>query len=266
MPVAASRVMHLPTHAVLLTALQFVLSACGGPREPAQSSDAVPSQDSVQPARVQSEPTSESQPNGSGEGEAADPLPSDCASVDSPFCVPDRDFVSRLCTDTFPGVALLMFRKGTPWTRGYLTRKTEAWNASGGAAPQGELEFDEEVILLRKRGATGGIQVSGAGGGYDALRWDGSCVTLAEEEVTLKEPPRAKAAKVTWRWIDPELRDAMKEDPELREAYRARRKECKGATMGEVSLQCVKADDGLSRAVEEYVRRGGDLPRPSKLP
>ena len=196
----------------------------------------------------------------------AAPIPLVCAAGSSPFCVPNRKFVQRLCMDTFPGVALVMFRKGTPWTRGYLTRKTEAWNASGGAAPQRELPFDEEVILLRKRGSAGGIQVSGAGGGYDALTWDGACVTLAEEEVTLNVPPRPKTAPIVWRRLDPNLRETMKEDSELREAYRARRRECKGATMGEVSLKCVKADEGLSRAVEGYVRRGGELPQPTKLP
>ncbi len=247
--------------------VSWFASACGGAAKPAEtaaeSEDGGASVDIAEAADTTA-PADESAGESGSTGTSA--IPTECAKGDSPFCVPDKGFVSRLCMDVFPGVALVMFRQGTPWTRGYLTRKTEAWNASGGAAPQGELEFDEEVILLRKRGATGGIQVSGAGGGYDVLRWDGACVTLAEEEVTLSKPPTPKTAKIVWRWIDDELREAMKEDSGVRDAFRSRNRECKGATMGEVSLKCVKADDALGKAVEVYVRGGGQLPTPAKRP
>lgn len=252
-----------------LVPLAFCVSACGsGAAKPPVSGSALrpvqsEASDTDAAAPVPPEAASE---DDSAQIEEPAVLPTECSDPKAEICVPDRRFVSRLCMDTYPSLALVMFRKETPWARGYLTRETEAWNASGGAAPAGKLLFDEEVILLRQRVASGGIQVSGAGGGYDALRWDGSCVTLAAEEVTLNMPPRAKAAKITWRWIEPGLREVMKQDPELREAYRARRRECKGATMGEVSLKCVKADEGLGRAVEDYVRSGGVLPPPEKLP
>jgi len=174
--------------------------------------------------------------------------------------------VQRLCQDVYPSVALVMFRGGTPWTRGYLTRKTEAWNASGGAAPTGTLEFDEEVLVLRKRTSSGGMQVSGAMGGYDVLRWDGSCVTLSVEEMTLKTPPKPKRAPVTWRYVDGGLREQLLGDEAVKEAKRRRGKECGGATMGDVTLACEKADKALSAAVIDYVQRGGELPPPEKLP
>lgn len=109
------------------------------------------------------------------------------------MCLPPVGFVKRLCQGNFPSIALSMFKKETPWTRGYMTRKTKAWNASGGAASSDELEFDEEVLVLRHRSDDlGGMQVSGAGGGYDALRWNGSCVTLAKEEADPQEPPQGE--------------------------------------------------------------------------
>ena len=48
--------------------------------------------------------------------------------------------------------------------------------------------------------------------------------------------------------------------------YTARRKECKGATMGDVTKKCEELDDKLSAVVVEYVRRGGAVPTPPTLP
>jgi hypothetical protein len=36
--------------------------------------------------------------------------------------------------------------------------------------------------------------------------------------------------------------------------------------MGEVSQKCIKADSRLSAVIVEYVRKGGALPQPDKLP
>jgi hypothetical protein len=148
-----------------------------------------------------------------------------------------------------------------------MTRKTEAWNASGGASVAGWLEFDEEVIILKHRPVPkGGMQVSGAGGGYEALRLNGACVTLSGEEVTLRKPPKAKYPKLEWKWLEVATRDALTNDAEISETDKTRRKECKGATMGEVSDKCVKADQKLSDLVASYVSGGGELPKPDKLP
>ncbi len=148
-----------------------------------------------------------------------------------------------------------------------MTRKTEAWNAAGGASEPVQLEFDEEVIVLLERTpSASGIQVSGAGGGYEALRWDGGCVTLAKEELTLKRPPRPLAAKIEWRFLDQSTRDALSLDEKVKKVYQERRSECKGATSGTVSLKCVKADTKLSQVIVEYVRNGGELGQVQKLP
>jgi hypothetical protein len=121
-------------------------------------------------------------------------------------------------------------------------------------------------VLAERKADTGGMQVSGAGASYDALRWDGSCVTLSSEEMTLDKPPSPKNAKVEWRFLDDNVQEALRKDTSINEAYQARRKECQGATSGDVSLKCVKADQKLSDAVVRYLRAGAELPEPTKLP
>lgn len=244
-----------------------VLAACGGQK--AQGSEASTpgmKEKSSEPATAEAKPDASSKEQAEDE-KASSELPKECAKKDDKLCVPPVAFVNRLCQGNFPSVALALFKKETPWTRGYLTRKTKAWNASGGAASSDELEFDEEVLVLRHRAADlGGMQVSGAGGGFDALRWNGSCVTLAKEELTLSTPPKAKNSRVEWRLIDDKMREAMRNDPKLDKAYKDRQKECKGATMGTVSDKCVKFDNALSDAIVSYVRGGGDVGKPERLP
>lgn len=247
--------------AVLVSAL-----GCGGSKPPADASKpAIDSKASEAPdLGAKREPVSESAEK---EEVAATVLPTDCAKKDDKVCTPPGAFVTKLCQGSYPSVAIALFAKGTPWTRGYLNRKTKAWNASGGASESDFLEFDEEVLILRKRADDmGGMQVSGAGGGYDALRWNGGCVTLAKEEVTLKLPPKAKNAKVEFRLIDEAMRDVMRQDEKVDAAFKARQKECKGATMGTVSDKCIKADVSLSNKVVDYVRNGGSVGKPERLP
>lgn len=192
-------------------------------------------------------------------------LPTQCDKKDP--CVPAAKFVDALCAGSFPGASLYLFQSSLPFAHAFLTRRTEAWNASGGVSAGGYVEFDEEVVLLRSRKADlGGMQVSGAGGGYDALRWDGSCVSLGTEEVTQNKPPQPKSAKVEFRFLDGPIQEALRADETVNQAYLDRRKECKGATSGEVSLKCVKADAKLSDAIVQFVRGGGKVPMPEKLP
>src|SRR5690606_5324193 len=143
----------------------------------------------------------------------------------------------------------------TLFRSGYATRKVKAWNASGGATSGDEwVAFDEEVILLYARNANlGGMQVSGASGGYDALRWDGSCVTFSGEEVTTRRPPQAKNGRVEWRYLEGPIQEALREDDAVNEAYRLRRQECKGAFSGDVSKKCVQADEALVAAIIKAV-------------
>lgn len=258
----------------LLLSLCTPTAACGllGSKSAKSASDsddeAETSESSEKTAKTPTDSPSEEEGEGKAENTPSSELPTECANKDADVCTPSKAFAHAICQDTFPGVALYMFRAGTPWTRGYLRGKVQAWNASGGASVSGELEFDEEVLLLRKRtAAPGGMQVSGYGDGYDALRWNGSCVTLSSGEVTLSKPPSPKHAEISWRFIDSSLRDAMKHnDDKVQAAFRAYGRECKGATMGDVSDKCVKAVKRLGDAVVAYVRAGGELPMPEKVP
>jgi hypothetical protein len=196
-----------------------------------------------------------------------DKMPTECDRKGK-FCLPPAAFVKRLCSGFYPDVALSMLSKGTPWSRGWLRVKSaEAWNASGGVSSQDKIVFEEEFVLLTRREAnTGGMTVSGAGGGYDVLRWDGSCASLQDEEVMLTPGPTPKAAKIPWKSLDDKVKDAILGDAKIAKVYADRRKECKGATIGDVSDKCVKLDDKLSAMVVDYVRNGGTIPAPPKLP
>jgi hypothetical protein len=238
------------------------LLACGSSpgktAETAEKAEAAEDSEAAPEAKADEAKSDESKSAASG-------IPTECAKSGD-VCTPDKAFVNRLCAGSYPSIALFMFGKSTPWTRGYLTRKTEAWNASGGASAGGFLEFDEEVlVLVTRKAGPGGIQV-GSGVGYDALRWNGTCVTLSGEELTLQKPPQPKTAKVEFRQLEEGTKEALRTDQGVNEAFLTRRKECQAATMGEVSLKCVKADTKLGEVIVEYVRGGGSVPAPQKLP
>lgn len=239
--------------------------ACGGAApDPATATPAPRPTEAPPPAAASAAPAADAAP----EPAEAKALPTACAPDGAEgLCLPPADFVKRLCSGFYPDVALAMFRKGTPWTRAYLSRNVEAWNASGGATSSDKLVFDEEILVLAYRAAdTGGMVVSGASGGYDVLRWDGTCATLMGEEITRKPPPKAKHAPIAWKSLSEEVRAGLSADERIGRIAADRRSECKGVSMGAVSQKCVKLDAALGTAIVEHVRAGGDLPAPAKLP
>ncbi|XXY55185.1 hypothetical protein WME91_17100 [Sorangium sp. So ce269] len=244
------------------------LVACGGATPPPAEPDPAGSEAAAAPAEKAGGEESE---EGAGKkddaaAEASKQIPTTCDQQDN-MCLPPAAFVKRLCSGFYPDVALSLFAKGTPFTRGYLTRDTEAWNASGGSSSNDKLLFDEEVLILYRRVAdTGGMVVSGAGGGYDVLRWDGTCASLMTEEVRLHVPPKPKFAPIPWKSLDQKTRDAFQADEKVGPLIAERRKECKGATMGAVSAKCEKVDKQMGAALIDYVRNGGSLPAPGSLP
>jgi hypothetical protein len=241
----------------------LLAAACGGSKQPAESADAATAE--ADSSMAGASETNEPEPSPVADSPSGAAVPSECHRGKEP-CLPDPKFVKKLCNNRHPSLALYLF-SNPKWARGYLTRKTEAWNASGGASAGGFVEFDEEVLLLFERKADlGGMQVSGAGASYDALRWDGSCVTLAGEEVTRDEPPSAKTPKIEWRFLDDNVQEALRKDENVNAAYLERRKECKGAVSGDVSAKCVKADTKLSASIVAFVRSGPSLPVPTTIP
>ena len=199
-------------------------------------------------------------------GKGAGSLPTECEAKKENICLPPATFVKRLCSSVYPDVALAMFQKSTPWTRGYLKVNVEAWNASGGLTASDKLVFDEEVLVLVHRKASDkGIQLSGSGVSYDVLRWDGTCASLNGEELTLRAPPaKAKSAKIPWKNLDGSIRAALEANHKVVKALDDRKKECGGDAPD--AAKCAKADEQVSLVVVDYVRGGGAIPAPARLP
>jgi hypothetical protein len=126
--------------ATTLSFAALVLLGCGGSKAEAPAPESPASSEST--ANDSGEAAGDEASEASDEEDGPLAIPTECAS-DGDVCTPSRKFVEALCQDVYPAVALLLFRQGSPWTRGYLTRKTEAWNATGGASVSGWLEFDE---------------------------------------------------------------------------------------------------------------------------
>lgn len=244
-----------------VTLLGIGLVACGGNTPPPETPSDVDAEEAV---NEEPEEDQEEAPSEAPKAAAPVSVPDACAP-NREECLPDPAFVEKLCQDVHQDVALYMFRQGTPWQRLYLRGRTEAVNASGGASIEGYLEFDEEVLVLRSRKAgKGGIQVGDSSGTYDVLRWNGSCASLDGGEVTTNVPPKPKSSRVEWRWMGEAMRDAVRRRESVAEAFRARQKECKGATMGAVTKKCEQLDGKLIDEIVRYVRVTADLPLPDE--
>jgi hypothetical protein len=175
-----------------------------------------------------------------------------CSPGSSP-CMPDSGFVDQLCRSPNPDLALMMFRKGTPWSRGYATRNVEAWYAGGRSRTSANtVALDEEVVVLRRRGEAGALQVSGSGS-YDVLRLDGACVSLQREELTTRRPQVTKHPRVPWAQLDEPTRGRLLSDGRVLSSYRRSRSTCANGS----AAACSRAESDLSDSVVEYVQRGG---------
>lgn len=229
-----------------------LLSGCGG------AAPAAIAPTSAEP--VQSAPEPEVQES------LATGVPSRCVSQKGE-CLPESKWVDALCDGVFAEVALVMFSKGTPWQRMYLRRKTDAINASGGATVTGSIPIGEEVLVLRHRNAgKNDIQIGSPKGQYDALRWSGSCVSLEGEEVSAKRPSRVRHDRVEWKWLGEDMRKSLRKSDAITKAYRARRKECRGARSGAVSKKCQRLDGAFSAELVKQVRAGLSLAEPEQQP
>jgi hypothetical protein len=180
--------------------------------------------------------------------------------------LPSADFVKQLCDTTQATVALSLFRKGTPWTRAYVRpMQVEAWYASGGRSEPAKLTFAEELLVLARRdGATGGVQVSGSGS-YDVLRWDGTCVSVMSDEITTRRPGNPDVAPIQWKRLDPDVQTALEKDKKIAFRLEGRRQACAEIGAG-ADKKCAKAEQGLARIIGDFVRAGGEFPVRAKLP
>jgi hypothetical protein len=251
-----------------VSTLLFILG-CGGSQHAADTQDKAAKEGSD--ATASADKPSEDKSKDDASEDDGKTIPEACAAGTSgDGCVMPRAFVKRLCggTSVYPELALMLFQKGTPWKRAYVAvKEVNPFNGLGGSSAEEKLFFEEELLVLQmKKADTGGMQVSGASGSYDVLRWDGSCATLSSEEVRLVAPPKPKHATIPWRVLEDATQEALKKDEALAKVASERKKECKGATMGAVSDKCEKADKKLNDLVVEAVRNGTSVPKPNKVP
>jgi hypothetical protein len=192
-------------------------------------------------------------------------IPEKCSKKKRSMCLPPPKWVSRLCDNVYPDVALHMFQPGTPWVRLYMRHNAQPFNASGGMSMLGDkMQRGEEVIALRRRD-TNSMQMNDISG-YDVLRWNGACATIHDGEFTTSSPDEVLNARVEWRELGLPLRQKLEAQPEILETYKARRKACIGRNMGQVSADCEEFDKKLVEEVVRYVRSGAELPKPEKHP
>jgi hypothetical protein len=193
-------------------------------------------------------------------------IPMRCSNPKRTRCLPPEEWVTRLCDDVYPDVALHMFMPDSPWHRFYMVANAEPFNASGGMSLMGEkLRRGEEVIALRRRRARDGISVSDTAG-YDVLRWNGACASIHDGDYTLRRPHDVLHSRIEWRDIGLALRNALEEHPRIRESNEARRKHCRGVGFRRVTEECEEFDRQLIDEIVDFVRSGGALPEPVRAP
>jgi hypothetical protein len=170
-------------------------------------------------------------------------------AADDAKCFPSEAYREWLCGRGDPGAAVALFHKGGPWTRAYLARDVESWDPSR-RSKRSHLAFDEEVIVLHPNKPSGDVVVVGATNALgwtslDAVRADGTCVSLMADEITMKRPPAPKHATIAWEKLPERTRTELLASPELRKKGEQMTKACAKAALP----QCAKAKSQLTDAV-----------------
>ncbi len=193
-------------------------------------------------------------------------LPTSCEG--SALCTPPIDFAERLCAGVHLEVALHLFAPKTPWKRAYLQRAFKAWHV-GGRGELRDLRAGEEVIIVKT--AQGAAQGGGAdlgGQAFDVLRWDGTCVSLMEDELSFRRPPAAVPANIPWKKLEPAFQSAFAADPQVELSRASQVRICEGAAAEKEpgKTKCELARRQLSLAIAQSVGRGQKLPPLSSVP
>lgn len=246
--------------------------ACAPPTTPKSAAVAAPPAQ-ARLATAIGEPEPEEAPRAAVKAEEPEAVPDEC-SAEATFgkttklCMPAAAYARKLCGGIYPEVALSLHAKGTPFTRLYLAGDVEAWNASGGLTHRARLAFDEEVIVLAKHapGGAGGVVMTGMQASYDVLRWDGTCVSVMEGEITAKRPPAPKPAPIPYDRLEETTRRALLAAPKVKSAHDALGKACASVSSDAEKKKCEKADRAFAQAIVDYVRGGGALPAPARRP
>ncbi len=190
-------------------------------------------------------------------------LPTACS--DGPVCVPPKDFAERVCAGAYPEVALHMFMPKTPWKRAYILRSFQAWHV-GGHGDMRELRANEEVLLLSVSRGGGDGQLGGKA--FDVVRWDGTCVSLMEDEITFQKPSGAVPANIAWKKLAPSFQAVFAEDKgiDMLRSTQARLCDSPAADQEPGKSKCELARRQLSLAIAQSVGHGKTLPELSSVP
>jgi hypothetical protein len=201
------------------------------------------------------------------EPELVGAIPQNC-STDEGECVPPEAFARAACSGHYPGMALIMFGKSTPWQRLYVKAEfLDPVNAYDGPVSTKRMVFGEELLVLKKEAAakTSGIQMTGSSD-IDLLRWDGSCVTARREMFVTYRMPETKNATINWRTLDASIQAGLMEAKYVNVRRKSQREACRGSSESNPSEKCAKAIASLNEAITVAIRGGLALPSPDKLP
>jgi hypothetical protein len=192
-------------------------------------------------------------------------LPTSVSCGASSECLPPDAFARSTCAGRFPGLALKMFEKDSPWRRLYFKgQRTVAVNTRGGATGD-PFEPGEEVLLIRRHGGgPDGMTVSGSE--VDVLRWDGTCATLPGEYLAERSPSSVHEATISWRYLDEITSEALLGVQTVQAKRSEQRNLCKGSPASKPTPPCAQASLSLSRTIIRALREGLQLPEPALLP
>lgn len=209
------------------------------------------------------------------EPKIADDLPNWC-SGDKKNCLPERDFASRLCRAQYPGAALYLFQKQTPWQRRWVKPKEghPAINTEGGPAGGALLYGEELLVVAATEPAGAAAEAPGGKKGKKgkkppkpdpeilALRWDGTCASLKASYLTSTPSKSSTHPLVRWGDIDLSVQRSLLREPAIAQEVKSWEKAC----IQIATAECELAKEMLSNSIVNHVRRGTKLSTPDKRP
>jgi len=241
------------------------LTACGGQapvaEQPIAAREAAPPRAPAAAPEKAAASTPEAAPVAAAPNLTRD-VPTTCSGEDG--CYPDEAFAERVCRGRFPDLPFTMFAKGAPWQKLYVKAvSVEPVNMYGGTRSR-DMQFGEEVIVLRKRGPgkSSAAQISGPTD-LDVLRWDGTCATVREEMFVTYIPGEMLSPRIVWKYLDDPIQEGLKANVAVERAQVNERKQCRESTPSDPTPACDKAMKKLTDAIVIAVRLGLALPRGS---
>ncbi|MBL8610611.1 MAG: hypothetical protein JNL38_24950 [Myxococcales bacterium] len=196
------------------------------------------------------------EPEPAPEPRSVDAIAETCArGPRSKVCGLSLEAVREICKSGSPSRAARAFGGAPKLTRAYLRGDAVVWSSIRGArTTKGTALLDEEVLVLSEASARGSVIVSGSAVSYEVLRWNGSCATLSDGELTLRAPAKPRRP-VDFDVLDAPTRDWLSGE-RVGEAEAARAAACAREPF---SARCTAAierrDDAIGRAFRAAAKK-----------